>query len=87
MESIEHKSNDLFCSGSSLATSGSTIIGENTGVFVGGLPQGYTVVRKDVGEYDCGLYNTTNPVSGTELTAFALLWAVLTLCQKHEDST
>ncbi|NXL36266.1 USH2A protein, partial [Glaucidium brasilianum] len=35
--------------GSSLATSGSTIIGENTGVFVGGLPQDYTVVRKDVG--------------------------------------
>ncbi|NXU70580.1 USH2A protein, partial [Oreotrochilus melanogaster] len=35
--------------GSSLATSGSTIIGENTGVFVGGLPQGYTIVRKDVG--------------------------------------
>uniref|UniRef100_A0A663LW22 Usherin n=1 Tax=Athene cunicularia TaxID=194338 RepID=A0A663LW22_ATHCN len=34
--------------GSSLATSGSTIIGENTGVFVGGLPQDYTVVRKDV---------------------------------------
>ncbi|KAJ7402273.1 hypothetical protein BTVI_87954 [Pitangus sulphuratus] len=35
--------------GSSLATSGSTIIGENTGVFVGGLPQGYTIERKDVG--------------------------------------
>ncbi|PKU48925.1 usherin [Limosa lapponica baueri] len=35
--------------GFSLATSGSTIIGENTGVFVGGLPQGYTIVRKDVG--------------------------------------
>ncbi|XP_065600248.1 usherin [Cyrtonyx montezumae] len=33
--------------GSSSATSGSTIIGENTGVFVGGLPQGYTIVRRD----------------------------------------
>lgn len=42
--------NDLFCSGSSIATSGSTIIGENTGVFVGGLPQGYTIVRKDEGK-------------------------------------
>ncbi|XP_040523223.1 usherin isoform X2 [Gallus gallus] len=35
--------------GSSSATSGSTIIGENTGVFVGGLPQGYAVVRRDEG--------------------------------------
>lgn len=49
------KNNDLFFSGFSLATSGSTMIGENTGVFVGGLPQGYTVVRKDVGEYGCGI--------------------------------
>ncbi|XP_062981457.1 usherin [Elgaria multicarinata webbii] len=32
---------------SSSATSGSTIIGENTGVFVGGLPQGFTNLRKD----------------------------------------
>ncbi|NXO10183.1 USH2A protein, partial [Oriolus oriolus] len=35
--------------GSSLATSGSTIIGENMGVFIGGLPQGYNIVRKDEG--------------------------------------
>ncbi|KYO43601.1 usherin isoform J [Alligator mississippiensis] len=35
--------------GSSLATSGSTIIGENTGVFVGGLPQDYIILRKDTG--------------------------------------
>ncbi|KAM9016840.1 usherin [Ara ararauna] len=35
--------------GFSLATSGSNMIGENTGVFVGGLPQGYPIVRKDVG--------------------------------------
>lgn len=62
VESIKRKNNDLFCSGSSLATSGSTIIGENTGVFVGGLPQGYTIVREDVGEYDCGLCNLTNPI-------------------------
>uniref|UniRef100_A0A8B9CDD6 Usherin n=1 Tax=Anser brachyrhynchus TaxID=132585 RepID=A0A8B9CDD6_9AVES len=33
--------------GSSLAASGSTIIGENTGVFVGGIPQGYSIVRRD----------------------------------------
>uniref|UniRef100_A0A8D2ISK6 Usherin n=1 Tax=Varanus komodoensis TaxID=61221 RepID=A0A8D2ISK6_VARKO len=32
---------------SSSATSGSTIIGENTGVFVGGLPQGFKNLRKD----------------------------------------
>ncbi|XP_028580478.2 usherin [Podarcis muralis] len=35
--------------GSSSAVSGSTIIGENTGVFVGGLPQGFTILRKDTG--------------------------------------
>ncbi|KAM6459617.1 usherin [Liasis olivaceus] len=36
-------------SGSSSATSGSTIIGENTGIFVGGLPEDFTIQRKDVG--------------------------------------
>ena len=30
---------------------GGTVIGENTGVFVGGLPQGYTILRKDSGEF------------------------------------
>lgn len=55
VESIENKNNDLFCSGSSSGASGSTIIGDNTGVFVGGLPQGYAIVRKDIGEYDCSL--------------------------------
>uniref|UniRef100_A0A8C6NEI0 Usherin n=1 Tax=Melopsittacus undulatus TaxID=13146 RepID=A0A8C6NEI0_MELUD len=39
--------NDNSCS-ILLSTSGSTMIGENTGVFVGGLPQGYTIVRKDM---------------------------------------
>lgn len=53
----KHKNLNLFCLGSSLAASGSTIIGENTGVFVGGIPQGYSIVRKDVGEYDYGLHN------------------------------
>ncbi|KAM9109657.1 usherin isoform 1-T1 [Megaptera novaeangliae] len=33
--------------GSSTTLNGSTVIGENTGVFVGGLPQGYTILRKD----------------------------------------
>ncbi|XP_004439711.1 PREDICTED: usherin [Ceratotherium simum simum] len=33
--------------GSSATPNGSTIIGENTGVFVGGLPKGYTILRKD----------------------------------------
>ncbi|ELW55473.1 Usherin [Tupaia chinensis] len=33
--------------GSSAALNGSTIIGENTGVFVGGLPHSYTIRRKD----------------------------------------
>ncbi|XP_053139313.1 usherin [Hemicordylus capensis] len=35
--------------GFSSATSGSTIIGENTGVFVGGLPEGFEIQRKDTG--------------------------------------
>ncbi|KAF2984897.1 hypothetical protein EK904_013133, partial [Melospiza melodia maxima] len=38
---------NITVDGQYTATSGSTIIGENTGVFVGGLPQGYTIVRKD----------------------------------------
>ncbi|XP_013375386.1 PREDICTED: usherin isoform X1 [Chinchilla lanigera] len=33
--------------GSSAALNGSTIIGDNTGLFVGGLPHGYTVLRKE----------------------------------------
>uniref|UniRef100_A0A673TE79 Usherin n=1 Tax=Suricata suricatta TaxID=37032 RepID=A0A673TE79_SURSU len=33
--------------GSSATPNGSTIIGGNTGVFVGGLPQDYTILRKD----------------------------------------
>ncbi|KAM6217822.1 usherin isoform 2-T2 [Rhynchocyon petersi] len=33
--------------GSSAVMNGSTVIGDNMGVFVGGLPQGYTIVRKD----------------------------------------
>ncbi|XP_039386307.1 usherin [Mauremys reevesii] len=39
---------DSQYTGSSSATSGSTIIGENTGVFVGGLPKDYTFLRKDM---------------------------------------
>ncbi|KAG9336281.1 hypothetical protein JZ751_002628 [Albula glossodonta] len=31
------------------ATSGSTIIGENTGVFIGGLPHAFPLIRKDTG--------------------------------------
>ncbi|KAM5206303.1 usherin isoform 2-T2 [Hipposideros larvatus] len=34
--------------GSSWALNGSTVIGQNTGVFVGGLPQSYTILRTDV---------------------------------------
>ncbi|KAG3258086.1 usherin, transcript variant X1 [Ictidomys tridecemlineatus] len=33
--------------GSSTSLNGSSIIGDNTGLFVGGLPQGYTILRKD----------------------------------------
>ena len=40
-----------FSIGSSATPNGSTIIGGNTGVFVGGLPQGYTILRKDPGEF------------------------------------
>ncbi|XP_074522167.1 usherin [Halichoeres trimaculatus] len=36
--------------GSASASSGSTIIGENTGVFIGGLPEDLTLLRKDAGE-------------------------------------
>nr|XP_061796460.1 usherin-like [Nerophis lumbriciformis] len=35
--------------GSSSASSGSTIIGENTGVFIGGLPEDFILRRKDSG--------------------------------------
>ncbi|KAM9466939.1 usherin [Clarias gariepinus] len=35
--------------GSASATSGSTIIGQNTGVFFGGLPGNFTVLRQDTG--------------------------------------
>ncbi|XP_048212729.1 usherin [Perognathus longimembris pacificus] len=34
--------------GSSTSLNGSTVIGDNTGVFVGGLPQGYPILRKDL---------------------------------------
>ncbi|XP_078412490.1 usherin [Cetorhinus maximus] len=33
--------------GSAFAQSGSTIIGDNTGVFIGGLPQEFTIIRED----------------------------------------
>ncbi|XP_066526697.1 usherin [Hoplias malabaricus] len=36
-------------SGTASATSGSTIIGQNTGVFIGGLPENFTVYRQDTG--------------------------------------
>ncbi|EQB78597.1 hypothetical protein CB1_001073090 [Camelus ferus] len=39
--------------GSWATPNGSTVIGENTGVFVGGLPQGYTILRKDSGFGGC----------------------------------
>ncbi|ELK32172.1 Usherin [Myotis davidii] len=45
--------------GSSGLLNGSTVIGENTGVFVGGLPRGYAVLRKDAGflELDPGTFH------------------------------
>ncbi|XP_008295345.1 usherin-like, partial [Stegastes partitus] len=36
--------------GSASASSGSTIIGDNMGVFIGGLPEDFTVLRKDSGD-------------------------------------
>lgn len=36
--------------GSKSASSGSTIIGENTGMFIGGLPENFTLLRKDPGK-------------------------------------
>ncbi|XP_069030560.1 usherin [Embiotoca jacksoni] len=41
--------NDQY-SGSATASSGSTIIGENMGVFIGGLPEDFTLLRKDSGD-------------------------------------
>lgn len=40
--------------GSSLALNGSSVIGENAGVFVGGLPHGYAILRRDAGEFGAG---------------------------------
>ncbi|KAK7153113.1 hypothetical protein R3I93_011118 [Phoxinus phoxinus] len=37
-------------SGSASATSGSTIIGQNTGVFIGGIPENFTLLRQDTGQ-------------------------------------
>uniref|UniRef100_A0A4W6FW95 Usherin n=1 Tax=Lates calcarifer TaxID=8187 RepID=A0A4W6FW95_LATCA len=37
--------------GSAAASSGSTIIGENMGVFIGGLPEDFTLLRKDSGNF------------------------------------
>ncbi|XP_076156222.1 usherin [Alosa pseudoharengus] len=36
--------------GTASATSGSTIIGDNSGVFIGGLPKGFNVLRQDTGD-------------------------------------
>lgn len=44
-----------FSVGSSGALNGSTVIGENTGVFVGGLPRGHAMLRNDVGEFAMGI--------------------------------
>ncbi|XP_016124971.1 usherin [Sinocyclocheilus grahami] len=37
-------------SGSASATSGNTIIGQNTGVFIGGIPENFTILRQDTGQ-------------------------------------
>lgn len=41
---------DLAFAGSKSASSGSTIIGENTGVFIGGLPENFALLREDPGK-------------------------------------
>lgn len=41
---------DPAFAGSKSASSGSTIIGENTGVFIGGLPENFTLLREDPGK-------------------------------------
>lgn len=46
--------------GSKSASSGSTVIGENTGVFIGGLPENFTLLREDSGKtniHQSTLYN------------------------------
>lgn len=39
----------FISTGSASATSGSTIIGQNTGVFIGGIPENFTLLRQDTG--------------------------------------
>lgn len=41
---------DPASAGSKSASSGSTVIGENTGVFIGGLPENFTLLRADSGK-------------------------------------
>lgn len=41
---------DPASAGSKSASSGSTVIGENTGVFIGGLPENFTLLREDSGK-------------------------------------
>lgn len=41
---------DSASAGSKSASSGTTIIGENTGVFIGGLPENFTLLREDSGK-------------------------------------
>lgn len=41
---------DVASAGSKSASSGSTVIGENTGVFIGGLPENFTLLREDSGK-------------------------------------
>lgn len=38
-------------SGSATALSGSTMIGENMGVFIGGLPENFILLRQDSGGF------------------------------------
>lgn len=50
---------DPASAGSKSASSGSTVIGENTGVFIGGLPENFTLLRADSGKiniHQCTLY-------------------------------
>lgn len=48
---IFHTINVLTClkPGSESASSGTSIIGENMGVFIGGLSEDFTLLRKDSG--------------------------------------
>ncbi|XP_058131204.1 usherin [Dasypus novemcinctus] len=63
--------------GSSDALNGSTIIGNNTGVFVGGLPPGYSILRKEPEIIQKGFVGCLKDVSFMKSFKPSALWEPL----------